>query len=64
MFPDANARQIQTFVKNGKGKRQALPGEINPREQELSRGIVELDPFSGLDKDRVKKILAEEEEKE
>ena len=64
MFPDANARQIQTFVKNGKGKRQPLPGEVNPREQELSRGIVDLDPFSGLDKERVKKIIAEEEEKE
>ena len=63
MFPEAN-RQIQAFVKNGKGKRQAMPGEVNQREQELSRGIVELDPFTGVDRNRVKQILKDDDERE
>jgi len=41
-----------------------LPGEVNPREQELSRGIVELDPFSVLDRSRVKQIMKDEDERE
>jgi hypothetical protein len=64
MFPDANIKQILNFVKTGKPKKTLLPGEVNPREQELSRGIVEVDPFSTVDKDRVKEIMKEEDEKE
>ena len=41
-----------------------MPGEVNPREQELSRGIVELDPFSVLDRSRVKQIMKDEDERE
>jgi exonuclease VII small subunit len=41
-----------------------MPGEVNPREQELSRGIVELDPFSGVDRARVKQIMKDDEERE
>lgn len=62
MFPPD--KQIMSFVRNGKGKKTVLPGETNPREQELTANIVELDPFSGVDKNKVKEILKEEEEKE
>mmetsp|Transcript_23105 Transcript_23105/g.35787 ORF Transcript_23105/g.35787 Transcript_23105/m.35787 type:complete len:412 (-) Transcript_23105:907-2142(-) len=64
MFPDANAKQILNFVKTGRAKKPVIPGEVNPREQELSSNIVDIDPFSGVDKSRVKDILKEEEERE
>jgi hypothetical protein len=52
-------------VRTGKTKKATIPGnEPNPREQELSKGIIDLDPFSGVDKTRVKEILKEEEEQE
>ena len=34
------------------------------REQELLKNIVELDPFSGIDKTGIKEILKEEDERE
>jgi len=52
------------FVRTGKAKKAALPGEVNPREQELSRGIVALDPFAAVDTGRVKEILKEEDDRE
>lgn len=64
MFPDANIRQIMSFVRAGRAKKAAQPGEVNPREKELARGIVDLDPFSGVDMDRVKELLKEEDERE
>lgn len=64
LFPDANYKQILNFVKTGKAKKAAIPGEINPREVELSKNIIDIDPFSGIDKNRVKEILKEEEELE
>ena len=64
MFPDANIRQIMSFVRAGRAKKTAQPGEVNPREKELARGIVDLDPFSGVDMDRVKELLKEEDERE
>jgi hypothetical protein len=64
MFPDANYKQILNFIKTGKPKKTLLPNETNPREVELSRGIVDIDPFSGVDKERVKDILKEEDERE
>lgn len=66
MFPDAGARlkAITHFVKNGKGKKAAVAGEVSAREQQLSVGIVDLDPFSGIDREMVKKIAREEEERE
>jgi hypothetical protein len=64
MFPDANYKQIMAFVRTGKAKKATLPGEVNPREQELSSGIVDLDPFNGVDKARVKEILKEEDDRE
>lgn len=64
MFPE-NQKQILAFVRTGKAKKATIPGaDGNPREQELSKGIVELDPFSGVDKARVKEILKEEDEQE
>jgi len=63
LFPENN-RQIQAFVKNGKGKKAYNPNEINPKEQALCQNIVELDPFSTVDRNRVKKIIQDEEEKE
>ena len=32
MFPDANIRQIMSFVRAGRAKKTAQPGEVNPRE--------------------------------
>ena len=52
------------FVRTGKAKKAPLPNETNPREVELSRGIVELDPFAVVDKARVKEILKEEDDRE
>ena len=41
-----------------------VPGEVNPRERELSAHINEIDPFSSVDKERVKQILKDEDELE
>ena len=52
-------------MRTGKTKKATIPGnEPNPREQELSKGIIDLDPFSGVDKARVKEILKEEDDQE
>ena len=52
-----------TAPAKGKTKKATIPGaEANPLEQELSKRIVELDPFSGVDRARVKEALKEEEE--
>jgi len=51
------------FVRTGKAKKAALPGE-NPREEELSRNIIDLDPFNQTDKNRVKEILKDEDDRE
>jgi len=64
MFPEANSRQIQGFVKNGKGKKTLAAGEMNAREQQLSQGIIDLDPFSGIDKERIRKQIREEDDRE
>lgn len=37
---------------------------MNPREAELSQNIVDLDPFSQIDRNRVKEILKEEDDRE
>lgn len=63
-FPDVNFKQVLSFVRQGKAKKQTIPGEENPREKQLSAGIVEIDPFSGVDKQRVKDFLKNEDEKE
>ena len=52
------------FVRQGKSKKPTIPGEINVREQELLKNIVELDPFSVIDKSGIKEILKEEDERE
>jgi hypothetical protein len=52
------------FVRTGKNKKPTIPGEINHREQELLTNVVELDPFSGIDKNGIKDILKEEDERE
>ena len=54
-------KQVLNFVRAGKPKKALQPGEVNPREQELSKNIVDLDPFAQHDKKRVKEILKEEE---
>lgn len=64
MFPDVNFKQVLSFVRQGKAKKQTIPGEENPREKQLMAGIIELDPFSGVDKQRVKDMIKEEDEKE
>ena len=63
MFPDANYKQIMAFVRTGKAKKAPLPGE-NPREEELLRSVVDLDPFNGIDKNRIKEILKDEDDRE
>jgi hypothetical protein len=52
------------FVRQGKSKKPTIPGEVNPREVELMKNVVELDPFSGIDKAQIKEILKEEDERE
>lgn len=64
MFPDANYKQIMAFVRTGKAKKAPVPGERNPREEELSVNIVGLDPFSQIDRNRVKEIIKEEDDRE
>lgn len=64
LFPDANYKQIMGFVRQGKSKKPIIPGEVNVREQELLQNVVELDPFSGIDKTGIKDILKEEDERE
>jgi len=64
MFPDVNFKQVLSFVRQGKAKKAVIPGEENPRERELMSKIIELDPYSGVDKTRVKEILKEENERE
>lgn len=62
MFPDANYKQIMAFVRTGKAKKPAL-GD-NPREEELMRNVIDLDPFCAIDKSRIKEILKEEDDRE
>ncbi len=44
---------ILAFVRSGKAKRPNLNNEVTQREQELSAGIVDLDPFSKIDRVQV-----------
>lgn len=64
MFPDANIKQIMTFVRQGKAKKAPLPGEVDPRKQQMLAQVVELDPFEKIDKARIDEILASMDEKE
>lgn len=57
----SHMKAVLNFVRSGRPKKQLQAGEVNPREVELSVNIVELDPFSGHDRKRVKEILKEEE---
>ena len=57
------------FVRQGgkaakKAPGAVIGGEPTPREQELYSRVVGADPFSPYDKERVKQLLKEEEEKE
>ena len=61
MFPESN-KQIVAFVKNGKGKRTTLSEELQRKKNELLESVVELDPFSIVDKDRINKTIQEEDE--
>ena len=66
MFPDQNIKQILNFVRQGKSKKlpAGVPGEPSQREQDLMGRVVELDPFSNIDKEKIKQVLKEDEEKE
>ena len=67
MFNDVpNKNQLLNFVRQGRAKKPAVPlgGEPTPREQELISRVVGADPFSLFDKEKVKQILKEEDEKE
>ena len=61
MFPDGNARQILNFVKTGKAKKTGPPGEISAKERELLKHVVDLDPFSGIDKKRINEVIKKDE---
>ena len=54
------------FVRQGRTKKPMVPvgGEPTPREQELMGKVVGADPFSPFDKEKVKQLLKEEDEKE
>ena len=56
MFPDQNIKQILNFVRQGKSKKlpAGVPGEPSQREQDLMGRVVELDPFSNIDKEKIK----------
>eukprot|EP00347_Sterkiella_histriomuscorum_P023011 403336298 len=65
MFPDVNIKQILNFVRQGRSKKPGVgQGEPSSREQELLSKVVDLDPFSAIDKEKVKQVLKDEEEKE
>jgi len=67
MFNDVpNKNQLLNFVRQGRAKKAAIPigGEPTAREQELMGKVVASDPFSAFDKEKIKTILKEEEEKE
>ena len=36
--------------------------DVNPREVELSKDIIVLDPFSTIDRQKIKELLKEEDE--
>jgi hypothetical protein len=57
----SHIKAVMNFVRSGRPKKQPNPGEVNPREVELSVNIIELDPFGQHDRKRVKEILKEEE---
>jgi len=64
MFPDANQKQILAFVRTGKAKKAAIPGEGDGREQTMLDKIIDLDPFKDIDKLNVKQLLKDEDEVE
>jgi organic radical activating enzyme len=67
MFNDVpNKNQLLNFVRQGRAKKPVVPvgGEPTPREQELMGKVVAADPFSAFDKEKVKQMLKEEDEKE
>lgn len=61
-FPNANIRQIMSFVRTGRAKKAQLPDQINARKEQLCIGIVDLDPFSNIDMGRVDEKIKEEED--
>ena len=65
MFTEVNNKQILNFVKNGRSKKP-IGGIVEPsqREQELMAKVIAIDPFNSIDKEKIKVILKEEEEKE
>jgi hypothetical protein len=62
MFPESNPKPIIAFVKNGKGKRINLSEDLQRKKAEMIGEIIELDPFSGIDKERINKVIQEEDE--
>lgn len=65
MFGDqSNFKAIQAFVKTGKQKKVLGANDVNPREVELSKDIIALDPFSTIDRQKIKDLLKEEDELE
>mmetsp|Transcript_23312 Transcript_23312/g.22930 ORF Transcript_23312/g.22930 Transcript_23312/m.22930 type:complete len:325 (-) Transcript_23312:756-1730(-) len=62
-FQNVNNKLILGFVKSGgRSKKLQGGGEISQKEQELLSKVVELDPFSSVDKDMIKQSLKEEED--
>ena len=39
-----------------------VANDVNPREVELSKDIIALDPFSTIDRQKIKDLLKEEDE--
>lgn len=64
MFPESNPKPIVAFVKNGKGKRTTLSEEMQRKKAQLMEVVVELDPFSVVDKNQITKQIQDEDEVE
>lgn len=65
-FNDApNKNQLINFVRQGRAKKAAVPtGEPSAREAELMARIIPADPYAAFDREKVKALIKEEDEKE
>lgn len=67
MFNDVpNKNHLLNFVRTGRAKKAPLPqgAEATPRELEMMSKVVGADPYSAYDREKVKALLKEEDEKE
>jgi len=62
MFPESNPKHLITFVKSGKGKKNQLSEELQQKRDGMLSEVIALDPFSGVDTERITQLIQEEDE--